>query len=432
VLKHQNDDGGFGLWPTSGSESFLTAYALWGLDTAKTGGYDVPKSSIEHGFRYLQAHLGRDHDMHGQFDNAETAPFAAYVLARSGRGNAPLAKSLAATEKSRFSSGLLGYALERADSPEEALALNLLGALSTASVEQPNGGRVVRERPAEQDLFYVGRDLRATAAAVEAMLAAGRKDQAADLVAGIFSQQRKDGSWGTTYNNLWALNALAAYASKTAESTRASTVTIGVDGTARNAVTVTRDVPLKQVVIPGNAVFGEKTKRTITLTGTAGSTARFAARLRTVPDVKSQRPADHGFSVKRSLRDADTDRVVADPKVGQLVWITLELTTPRARRQVALQDFLPAGFEAVDTALMTSETTKRAKDETGWYWSHRELHDERVTFFADALPKGTHRATYLARVTRAGAFIRPAPRAEAMYDPDVYGVGALERVRVAE
>jgi uncharacterized protein YfaS (alpha-2-macroglobulin family) len=147
--------------------------------------------------------------------------------------------------------------------------------------------------------------------------------------------------------------------------------------------------------------------------------------------VNRQQPTDHGFSVKRDLRDADTDRVVTAPKVGQLVWIEMEITTKRTHEQVALQDFLPAGFEAVDTALKTSEATRNAKGDTAWYWSHRELHDERVTFFADTLPKGTHHAAYLARVTRAGEFIRPAPRAEAMYDPDVYGVGALERVRIS-
>jgi uncharacterized protein YfaS (alpha-2-macroglobulin family) len=39
ILRHQNDDGGFGLWIGAESELHYTAYALWGLEIARRGGY---------------------------------------------------------------------------------------------------------------------------------------------------------------------------------------------------------------------------------------------------------------------------------------------------------------------------------------------------------------------------------------------------------
>jgi uncharacterized protein YfaS (alpha-2-macroglobulin family) len=133
--------------------------------------------------------------------------------------------------------------------------------------------------------------------------------------------------------------------------------------------------------------------------------------------------------VSRSLVDADTGKVVTAPRVGQLLRVKLHVVADETRRQIAVQDFLPAGLEPIDTALRISGTLA-AKETHAWYWSHRELHDERVTFFANYLPAGSHDIGYLARATRAGTFVRPAMRAEAMYDPDVLGVGTAERMVV--
>ncbi|MEI8257553.1 MAG: SDR family NAD(P)-dependent oxidoreductase, partial [Deltaproteobacteria bacterium] len=75
-----------------------------------------------------------------------------------------------------------------------------------------------------------GRDLRATSSAVQALVSAGKTDQASDLVAGILAERRPDGSWGTTYNNLWALYALSTYADSAHKSAEGATVIVRLDG----------------------------------------------------------------------------------------------------------------------------------------------------------------------------------------------------------
>jgi hypothetical protein len=61
--------------------------------------------------------------------------------------------------------------------------------------------------------------------------------------------------------------------------------------------------------------------------------------------------------------------------------------------------------------------------DSGWWspFDHRELRDDRVVYFATILWKGVYTATYVARATTPGIFIRPPAHAEEMYNPDVHG-----------
>ncbi len=58
------------------------------------------------------------------------------------------------------------------------------------------------------------------------------------------------------------------------------------------------------------------------------------------------------------------------------------------------------------------------------YWSpfdHRELRDDRAVFAATVLWRGTYHASYVARATTPGTFVRPPAHAEEMYNPAVNG-----------
>ncbi len=110
---------------------------------------------------------------------------------------------------------------------------------------------------------------------------------------------------------------------------------------------------------------------------------------------------------------------------------------------------LPAGLEALDLSLRTtgqlpgpgaSVPETRTEVEAGesdyypwaWYygswdagwWSpfdHKELRDDRVVYVATVLWTGRYTATYVARATTPGTFVRPPAHAEEMYNPAVQG-----------
>jgi uncharacterized protein YfaS (alpha-2-macroglobulin family) len=122
---------------------------------------------------------------------------------------------------------------------------------------------------------------------------------------------------------------------------------------------------------------------------------------------------------------------------------------PSDREFVAVEDLLPAGLEVVDVSLRTSSfgpfesaasaSAARAGDRAntstgevpwrygrwafGWWspWEHTEMRDDRVVYFARMLWKGSYTATYVARATTAGTFVRPPAHAEEMYNPSLGG-----------
>jgi uncharacterized protein YfaS (alpha-2-macroglobulin family) len=133
--------------------------------------------------------------------------------------------------------------------------------------------------------------------------------------------------------------------------------------------------------------------------------------------------------VSRKLLDHDSGAPVSKLRVGQLVIVELELKATSDTHQVALVDRLPAGLEAVDLELASSPKGPQSSS-YDYTWVYREAHDERVSFFSNWLSDDRHVVRYVARATRAGVFVHPPPRAEAMYQPDSYGVGSLGTVVV--
>jgi hypothetical protein len=161
----------------------------------------------------------------------------------------------------------------------------------------------------------------------------------------------------------------------------------------------------------------------------------------TTPDAK-------GIIVERWYERFDNGRPVTTVKEGDLVRARLRITVPSDREFVAVADPLPAGLEVVDLSLRTSRTTgpfetvesqaaleagNRANQSSrrsyygtwygGWWspWEHHEIRDDRVVYFARTLWKGTYTASYVARATTSGTFIRPPAHADEMYNESLGG-----------
>ena len=194
--------------------------------------------------------------------------------------------------------------------------------------------------------------------------------------------------------------------------------------------------------------------RKLRLTLTAGDTARSAAPVfyfltaTVAPERAPVRPEESGIQVERWYESFESGRPLTEVAEGELVRVRLRLTVPSERHFVILDDALPAGLEAVDLSLRTVggvagpgaadsasvEPAGEPGDQSGplwvygsWdagWWSpfdHREMRDDRVVFAATRLWPGSYTATYLARATTPGTFVRPPAHAEEMYNPAVFG-----------
>jgi alpha-2-macroglobulin len=137
---------------------------------------------------------------------------------------------------------------------------------------------------------------------------------------------------------------------------------------------------------------------------------------------------------------------------GELVRIDLYVSVPSAREFVVVDDPVPGGLEPVDQNLATSS---RADADAGkfqaaagafwfnfddwedygvqfWDFYHRELRHDSVRFYADYLPGGHYHLSYSAQAIAAGRFMVQPVKAEEMYDPDVFGLGASAILKVTD
>ncbi len=208
----------------------------------------------------------------------------------------------------------------------------------------------------------------------------------------------------------------------------------------RSADRIHLDVPMR--------VLAGDDPRSITIGKEGPGRLYYRAGLRYAPRDLDLVPMERGFVAERTYEPIDEpDDVVRGEdgrwrvKAGARVRITVTLTAPSRRVHVAMVDPLPAGFEAVNTALQGAEEVPPEEDDGrppwlrgGWWWrtwyEHQNLRDDRVEAFTSLLPAGVYTYSYVARATTPGLFIVPPPRAEEMYSPETFGRGGTERVIV--
>jgi uncharacterized protein YfaS (alpha-2-macroglobulin family) len=443
VIRHQHSDGAFGLWPGAAPRPHLTVYALWGLDEARRAGVKVPQYVFDRGLRAVQrwlvsAELARDSG------RSATVAMGAYLLARLGKPDTGVQARLFDLHRALPSYGLafLLRAMVLTKAPAEQLTVVKRALLQRVRVE---GARAtVREDAAELEQF-MSSDVRSAAMVLSALVELEpTHPMVPKLVAGLRSAQGQSGRWGNTQENLYALVALADYArGETRGRSRVElwwTPATGQAGTKRR---------LMRRTIRGAAVVSLKLPLSKLQPGLVSLHAtgdiRYQLRLTTLQADRNSRAVRRGLAVERTYLDPQTNTPLSAFRPGQLVKVRLKLQAlgSKPRRYIALSDPLPAGLEAVNTKLATSQVAATPggsrvgnSPQAGFRtrWNHVELRDDRVLAFADRLDPGNglDGFEYLARATLRGQFYAAPARVEQMYQPEHYGRSRQQLVIVSD
>jgi len=260
---------------------------------------------------------------------------------------------------------------------------------------------------------------------------------------------RKNGRWGNTQENAWAMQALVNYYRKYESQVPDFTASVKL-GTeelvrqtfkGRSTTATIKDVPMAQL----SSSTAAGSTRDLTVRREGEGTLFYAARLTYAPDVATLAARDEGFHVQRqytAVTDGKAGASATTFNAGDLVRVTLALDLPKERRFVAVTDPVPAGFEPVEswfatTASDLAKTEDENTDKKSWmdWWmrgtfDHVERHDDRVLLFATRLSEGHHEFSYVVRATTAGSFQIAPARVEAMYEPEIFGRTATQTVEV--
>lgn len=415
VIRHQQGDGMFSLWPQSQTYPHLAAYALWGLTVAEAAGEKVPADVFDKGIAAMTRWANGD-GLKPNNDGA-TLAMAAYVMALRGKADASLNARLFAIRSGLPKWGqaflLRAMKLAKADAAEIADLQKSL----TSSINVVDGKALVREGMSGNEYAaYMNSDVRATAMTLAALLEVDPSSTLIDpLVAGLKASRDKTGTWLSTQDNLWSLVALAEYARR--GSTGKTTVTIDVGGkqvskrVIQGGEVITTKLPLDKVADGAISIR-------------ADNGAFVTARV-TEARVDQGATVENGFTIERRYLDAKGAEQTSF-KAGDMVTVKVRVTAKAHQKWVALVDPIPAGFEVVNPKLAAGGDGTAPAQPSYWQrvtWDHQELRDDRVLWFADDMRAGSYELAYQARATIAGTFTTAAPTVEAMYQPDVRARG---------
>jgi uncharacterized protein YfaS (alpha-2-macroglobulin family) len=261
---------------------------------------------------------------------------------------------------------------------------------------------------------------------------------------------RKNGRWGNTQENAYAMEALVNYYRVYEPQSPNFTAIVSLgDAELTRAQFQGRSTEAKQQQLPMAQVMAAApagSSRPLTFTREGVGTLFYTARLRYALDQFFSQGLDSGFKVERryEMVEGATAGTPSSFIAGDLVRVTLSFELPKDRHYVAVTDPLPAGFEAVESWFETTKSSlaqqavqRGSRSQSGWrryagvgYFDHIERHDDRIEMFATSLSEGTHTISYVVRATTSGTFRTAPARVEEMYSPEVFGRTASTQIEV--
>jgi uncharacterized protein YfaS (alpha-2-macroglobulin family) len=442
LYKFQCGDGSFAYWAgecNSGSP-YLTANVLHIMQRGEKLKYDVDKDVMKRSYDYLDAKLKEKRPTNEGWWPAYTAwqAFAVKVLVEGGRNeDSHLTRLYSYVDRMPLFgiSYLLDAMLAKG---EKGPRVEDLVRRITNGILPEGGSAHVEELTDPYLLYFWSSNVRSTAIALGALTRHGESEQMVKQMVRWMMQQRREGRWGNTQENVWAMESLVDYYRKYESEVPDFTavVKLGNDAIAndafkgRSTLAKSHDLPMMQL----QPRVGVETPVTFNRQGTG--TLFYLMRLHYSPAGLVHDAMDKGFSVQRKYSQKTF-------KAGDLIKVTLRIGNTKERYFVAVTDPIPAGTEPVESWFATTATDlaeaqrnneSQNNDWMAWWqhggFEHVERHDDHVSLFATRLSEGPHEFSYMIRATTAGTFLTAPTYVEEMYEPEVFGRTASEVVEV--
>ena len=459
IVRRQRPDGGFRYWEDHDWTSpWLTAYAGLFLLDARDQGITVDSTVLRRATSYLEGAAKLPVDTGGMNRTERRDRRLALggrvaivdFLRRSGQPNAKAEDALlgaapAMTWEDRLRLAEVLSRRRDARARAQAMVDEAWRAVTRAGarVDLPDSAHAEREFPSRI----------APAAGLLTATIALRPDHQllGGLVETVLQQGRAEGGWA--WNTQDYASVVMAMSTLAPANTQGGRVTATAGGRALVARRVGSSDSSEKVPLGGLLTSAPNGRQRLALRLEASGTKMpvfYAVTIEEVPSKPPVTPDIQGIVVERWYERFDNGQPVTAVTEGDLVRVRLRVTVPADREFVAVEDPLPAGLEPVDLTLKTSgtlqpfvtpvsEQARRDGDrdsesstwqawlygrwEDGWWspWEHKAIHDDKVVWFARMLWPGSYSASYIARATTTGSFVRPPAHAEEMYNPALQG-----------
>ena len=400
LMSMQTDSGGLAYWP-GGSTPLLyaSAWGGFGIASGRKAGASVREDDFERLMNYLAGCL-RGSGTPDERGDRSSQCLALYTLAVGGRPQP-------AYHERFFEKRASLDAQQRA-----WLALAILESNGPTSMVET---LLNESTTAADDTSWWWHSTRS----ISSRLMAWSRHQpesvaVTDLVTQLLANRQR-GHWYTTQGNAWAVLALSDYVTRVERPGSATDGSFVFNGTARPFAfdgkpgCFSEEFPLSRGAVP-----------VLTMRNSGGSPIFVQVSVAVCPSVLPPAQSSAGYTIRRSYQKILDDGSLADSadlKVGDRVLVRLDVTVPHRATYLAVEDPLPATFEAINPRFISQAATGAALAAKPWTCDFTELREDRALFFIDDTPAGEFQISYLARVRSAGAAVAGPAKIEEMYDP---------------
>ncbi len=431
LYAEQKSDGGWGWFINDVSNELTTAYALIGLTVAKEEGFAVSDSVISQAQQFLRARFIVP-NVNQSLWRLNRHAFVLYALARSGDGDVGRTVALY-NERDRlslYSKAFLAQALALINPDDQERLDVLLNELVSEAVLSATG---VHWDEVTSDYYNWNTNTRTTAIVLDTLIKLRPDSQLLpDAVRYLMVQRRAD-AWETTQETAWAVMALTDWMVVSGELQPDYTYRVTLNDEAvtegEASETTVRDVQELRIDV-ADLLKDEANNLLFERIGDNGA-LYYTAHLEAYLPVAEVNAVNRGISVERRYYRSGEETPITQAQVGEVVEVRLTIVVPNSRHYVVIEDWLPAGAEAINPQLQTGQQIGTRPELNrvnplsrgwGWWWfSNIEFRDEKVVLYSTYLPAGTYEYVYTMRPSVAGEYnVIPATGQE-FYFPEVYG-----------
>ncbi|MBM4030434.1 MAG: hypothetical protein FJ291_01455 [Planctomycetes bacterium] len=425
----QHDDGSWGWWKQDKANGYMTAYVLYGLGQARAADFAVSDNVLSRGLDCLRKAIPDEKDVDTR----------AYMTFSYAQLRTPEAKWVSELFDQReklndYAVALLALTCQKANEAERpAELIKLLEGRAQLTKTACRWGK-------GESYHWQSNSIQATAYALKALVAANPKHPLIPKAVNWLVVQRRDNCWYSTKDTAAAIFALADNMKASGELNPDYEAALSVNGKQVKTFRVAGNaLELKPTVVELAADQIVVGQNTIELTKNGKGNLHYSCALEFYTKGEDFAAKSAGLSVKREyfrlIPKQQANVIVFDRqplgrevKGGQEIEVRVTVEADKPYQYFILEDMLPSGCEVVE-----DKSDLDARWRHWWaYCSNREARDTRMVFFSSYLAAAKTIFVYTLRAETPGEFhVMPAV-ASLMYQPDVRGTSAEDRLTIFE
>ncbi len=438
LYKYQRPDGGFSLWGSGDSSFYATLSAVQAMNNLSLAGYPVDKSSVQKGADYLYKEITTRDDLYGDKNNIILTAYILSAFNDSDKSGYLKEKIIKLAEndlyiREQISTSSLAYLSLLMD---ERYPIQLRSKIYESLDNRVNiDSRGAFVEPNDSFCwYYYETATKDTALYLKSLAVRKSESPITDKVLRwLLNSRDKNGAWSSTNNTLAAVDALTEFLKWRKETQADFSLTVSVNDkpvgeTRFNGQNILdqwrKEIPIKGLVIDeNNTVSFLKEDLNSTQNG-----MYYDLSLKYYLPQDQIPPRDEGFSVMRGiyqLDDKGNKTPLSEARVGDVVRVHLTVTAPTQRKFVAIEDYIPAGFEIVDLNLATEAKSLRLMEKEligrELIPAYKELRDDKAFLYIDQLNPGVYEYDYYIRALAPGKFNYLPTLVYEMYFPENFG-----------